>query len=104
LSTDRATLEDERKSRIQAVTEIYGKSPWYEKRSTTLTNAQAKIKEINDDIDGRIAQAEKAAGTGMGATGWSGWKPSQGVLAKPGQQNATKTGAEWLASKGIKPQ
>lgn len=67
LSTDRATLEDERKARTQAVAEIYGKSPWYETRSTSMSRVQAKIKEINDDIDGRIAQAEKAAGTGVGA-------------------------------------
>lgn len=67
LSTDRATLEDERKARIAAVQEIYGKSPWYETRSTSLGKVQGKVKEINDDIDARIAQAEKVAGTGAGA-------------------------------------
>lgn len=67
LSTDRATLEDERKARIAAVQEIYGKSPWYETRSSSLGKVQAKVQEINDDINARIAQAEKAAGTGAGA-------------------------------------
>lgn len=65
LSTDRATLEDERKSRIAALGEVYGKSPWYETRATTAQRMQEGIKKINDDINGRIAQAEKAAGTGM---------------------------------------
>jgi hypothetical protein len=89
LSTDRATLEDERKSRIAAANEIYGKSPWYETRSTSMQRMQDKIKEINDDINGRISQAEKAAGTGMGAA--TSALPTNKVQAKQ-QQNAPAAG------------
>lgn len=99
LSTDRATLEDERKARIAAVTEIYGKSPWYELRSTSLTRAQAKIKEVNDDIDARIAQAEKVAGTGAGATPTAGGRTPTSTVG-PTQGGDTVT----VVSNGVRGQ
>ncbi len=84
LQTDRATLEDERKARLAAVHDHYGQNRWYVPNSWTLQWQQEKEKEINDEIDKRIAQAEKAAGTGVGAAaGGQG-----GVLAQPGSSGA----------------
>lgn len=100
LSTDRATLEDERKSRIAALGEVYGKSPWYETRATTAQRMQEGIKKINDDINGRIAQAEKAAGTGMAMGTGAPMAPTNKLQAKQAQM-APQAGAQQTPSGGI---
>ena len=88
LQTDRTALEDERKARYKVVDDTLDKHFWfYDSKEDLLAAKNAKHAEIDKDINTRLAQAEKGAGTGAGAGGWSGWKPGQpgGVLAQPGQ-------------------
>jgi hypothetical protein len=69
LSTDLKAIEDARQREIDGVKEIYGKNPWYERRSTTLDSYNKQLKEINARYDAKISAAEKVAGTGAGAAG-----------------------------------
>jgi len=81
LGTDRTALEDQRKARIDAQREIFSKAPWWKPESTAADEMNKSIAKINKDIDGKIAVAEKAAGTGAGAAksatpGGSGGAPT----------------------------
>lgn len=100
LQTDRTTLEDERKARYKVVDDTLDKHFWFYDSKESLLNAKnAKHAEIDKDINSRVAQAEKAAGTGAGA-GWSGWKPNQGVLAQPGQGQGDNPAPEGTVIQG----
>jgi hypothetical protein len=89
----RQLAEDERKQLHTSLDEYYKEHPWLANiTGTGAGTIQQKHKDIDDYIDKKI-----------GVSGaYSGWKPSQGVLAQPGQQQGPQTAADWLASKGVK--
>jgi hypothetical protein len=87
----RQLAEDERKQLHTSLDEYYKEHPWIANLSGTGAGTlQQKHKDIDAYIDQKIGVS----------SGYSGWKPEQGVLAQP---NAPATAADWLAQKGVKP-
>jgi len=99
LQTDRTNPRRRAQSQIKVVDDTLDKHFWFFDSKDSLLDAKnKKHAEIDADVNARVSQAEKAAGTGLGSA--AGWDPRKGVLSQPGQGQGSNPAPEGTVIQG----